>query len=409
MSPRILLTVLMGAIVAFAHVAFGGEVVSVEPIGADRFSAQWVSGNLRQLVFETAANGRQTIPVETVAGIQLRDGKLRAIEQIAGSSWIVLASGERLRAQPSVIDDASLTVSFSQLKAVAPIQIPLEACRGFTLSLPSDPIRQGLDWQRLVQRRVESDLIQLKNGDRVDGEFVGLVDAKFRTKTSLGEVVSEFGAVRSLAFNPSLSSVPKRPARLAYAILVDGSVLCLEELTMNGEFCVVKSISGFSMELPTNGLAEVRFMHQRAELLSDRAPDLIEVNGLLGTKRKPLANVNVVGGPLLIGGVPFGNGWGVPSGSRLSWDLKGEYQAFTAVVGVDDSAASGGIVEFEIIVDDRSVWRSSKLRGRDGPLRTPLISMVGAKRLSLVVLASDLGSVLDFADWCHPTLYRGPR
>ena len=141
-----------------------------------------------------------------------------------------------------------------------------------SLALPSDPFRQGLDWQRIAQRRTESDLIQLKNGDRVDGEFLGLVDAKFRTKTSLGEVLSEFGAVRSLAFNPALSSVPKRPTRMACAILVDGSVLYLDELTLNGEFCVVKSISGFSLELPTSALAEVRLDRKSTRLNSSHIP-----------------------------------------------------------------------------------------------------------------------------------------
>lgn len=395
--------------VCMISISHAAVMVTVERLGAEPLTGHWISGSAQQVVIETASQTRQTLLVETIAGMQVGDSKLRVIAPISGSGWTVLASGERLRALPSVIDADSLTVSLTQLPALPSQRVPLEACRGFTLSLPSDPFRQGLDWRRLMQRSDESDLILLKNGDRVDGEFLGLADAKFRTKTSLGEVVSDFNAVRSLALNPTLITTPKRPPRFVWAVLTEGSVLCLEELTMKGEFCIAKSVSGFALKLPTIALAELRFVHEQVQSLADRKPDEVAQQKLLGTNRPPLTNMNVIGGPLLIGGVPFATGYGVPAGTRLSWDLQPKDQSFSAVVGVDDSAGAGGTVEFEIIVDGREVWRSPKLHGRDGPLRTPTISVSGAKRLSLVTHPADLGAVLDFADWCHPTLHQARR
>ncbi len=393
-------------------VAFGaqaGVVVTVERIGAEPLTGEWVEGSLQKVVIATDARTKQVLPVETIAGMQVVDSKLRVIASVSSSEWILLASGERLRARPSVIDEDSVTVAFTRFSALDPFRVPLEACRGLMLALPSDPFKQGLEWRRLLQRTDESDQITLRNADRIEGEFLGLADAKFKTKTSLGEVASDFSAVRSLAFNSSLISLPKRPARFVWALLTDGSLLCLEELTLKGEFCIAKSVSGFRMELPTITLAELRFSHERVELLSDRKPDEVVQRALLGTKRTPQTNLNVLGGPLLIGGVPFTTGYGVPSGTTLHWDLKPEHQSFTAVVGLDDCAGAGGSVEFEVLVDHRKVWRSSKLHGRDGPLRTPTISVSGAKRLSLVAHPADVGAVLDFADWCQLTLHRQAR
>lgn len=405
--PVITLTAMMLIFIASASQA--AVVVTVERIGAESLKGHWISGGLQQVVIETAPQTQQTLPIDTIAGIQIGDSRLRAIAPIAGSGWVVLTSGERLRAMPSVIDEDSLTVSLTRLPALPAQQVPLEACRGFTLALPSDPFRQGLDWRRLTQRNDESDLIQLKNGDRIDGEFLGLADAKFRTKTSLGEVTSDFSVVRSVALNPALITTPKRPVRFAWAVLTEGSVLCLEELIMQGEFCLARSVSGFALKLPTIAIAELRFVHEHAQPLVDRTPDEIVQQKLLGTNRQALSNMNVLGGPMLIDGVPFANGYGVPAGTRLSWDLRPTDQSFSAVVGVDDCAGAGGTVEFEIIVDSREVWRSPKLHGRDGPLRTPTISVSGAKRLSLVTHPADLGAVLDFADWCHPTLHQSRR
>lgn len=390
-------------------IANAGVVVVVERLGAEPLTGQWIDGSLRQVVIEADAKTRSTLPIETIAGIQVADSKLRVISPVSSNGWVLLASGERLRATPSVIDEDSLTVRFAQFTALDAFQVPLEACRGFTLALPSDPFKQGLDWGRILQRSDESDLITLRNGDRIEGEFLGLSDAKFKVKTSLGEVASDFHTVRSLAFNPELITTPKRPNRFAWAMLTDGSLLCLEELTMKSEFCIAKSVSGFTIELPTITFAELRFGHERVELLDDRKPDDIEQKTLLGTKRTPLKNLNVLGGPMLIAGQPFVTGYGVPSGTQLHWDLQPEHLSFTVVVGLDDSAGAGGSVEFVILVDGGEVWRSPTLRGRDGPLRSHTIPLQGAKRLSLVALPADVGAVLDFADWCHPTLHRSPR
>lgn len=386
--------------------ARASSVVVVERIDGDPLRGLIESGNSKQVVLRTQAAASQVVPFETVTTIRFEAIKPQALPPFATCGWVALASGERLNATPLVVDEDSLTVKLTRLTTLAPIKVSLESCRGLALQVSDDPFRQGIEWKRLVQRDVESDVLALKNGDRVEGEFLGLTDAKFKTKTAIGEVLSDYSAVRSLTLNPSLITVPKRGTRAIWATLMDGSILLLDDFTLKEEFVVVKSVSGFMFELPTAALFELRFCHERLRPLTEIAANSVSTRPLLGTQRQPQVNQNVLSGPLSVAGHPVAFGFGVASGTRMNWSLDGEYQLFATSVGVDDCAGAGGTVEFEILVDDRSKWRSPRLRGRDGLLRSDSISLKGAKRLSLVTHPADHGAVLDFADWSWPVLVK---
>ena len=114
----------------------------------------------------------------------------------------------------------------------------------------------------------------------------------------------------------------------------------------------------------------------------------------------------MLGGPLVMRGVPYACGWGMHSGTTAEWELSGGLIGFSAIVGIDDAAAGSGSVEFEVLGDGRSLWRSKVLTGRDEPLRTPLVDLKGIKTLALRVHAADFGHVGDSANWGHAFLVR---
>src|SRR2546427_8241741 len=77
----------------------------------------------------------------------------------------------------------------------------------------------------------------------------------------------------------------------------------------------------------------------------------------------PKADLGVAGKPISIAGKQFARGVGTHGESRLRVDVGGKASCFFAQVGVDDSAAGQGSVEFIVIGDGKVLWRSGLLTG----------------------------------------------
>lgn len=105
--------------------------------------------------------------------------------------------------------------------------------------------------------------------------------------------------------------------------------------------------------------------------------------------------------PLHVNGSLFIAGIGTHAPSRHVYELPENATRFTVSCGVDDESGNG-VIEFIILVDDREVWRSGTMEGRQ--IASADISVEGGKRLSLVT--DELGSKnFDHADWVNPVVY----
>lgn len=115
----------------------------------------------------------------------------------------------------------------------------------------------------------------------------------------------------------------------------------------------------------------------------------------------PLAND---GQPLRINGRTFAHGLGTAATSTIAYDLGGLALSFASWVGVDDSAANGGSIVFQVFADGALRYQSPLLRGADFAQFTGRLDVTGVHELLLVVLDGGDGSALDHADWGEPTL-----
>ena len=111
---------------------------------------------------------------------------------------------------------------------------------------------------------------------------------------------------------------------------------------------------------------------------------------------------------LRLGGRTYARGVSVYSGTTLAYDLAGMgLRRFVAAVGVDDAGPKGA-VEFEVLVDGKSAWRSGEVRalapGAE-PLAVPPVDLTGASRLELRVHAG-ADEVQDYADWVRAALLK---
>ncbi len=93
--------------------------------------------------------------------------------------------------------------------------------------------------------------------------------------------------------------------------------------------------------------------------------------------------------PLAAGGRRFAHGIGVLANSRLEVLAAGEFQRFSASVGVDDaSKTSGASVRLAVYGDGRLLARSKPLRAGDAPVALSA-SIKGVKVVELVAVSSD--------------------
>jgi len=115
------------------------------------------------------------------------------------------------------------------------------------------------------------------------------------------------------------------------------------------------------------------------------------------------ADLGVAGQSLSIGGKKFSYGVGTHAASKMRVNLDGQGKRFTAQVGVDDSAGSKGSVEFIVMGDGRTLWKSGVLTGGQ-PAKTLDVDIAGVQTLDLRVTDGGDGASNDHADWAEATI-----
>lgn len=114
----------------------------------------------------------------------------------------------------------------------------------------------------------------------------------------------------------------------------------------------------------------------------------------------PVANKSVQSKPLSIAGRAFDDGVGTHAPSTLWIDLKGDTSRFTAWVGVDDEVGNNpGSVEFKIVADDKTIYRSGLVKA-GSPAQQVDVDLTGKKLLMLIVTDARDNQNFDHANWC---------
>jgi hypothetical protein len=335
-------------------------------------------------------------------------------------------------------------------------KVPLEALAGIALHLP--PGRQERDrlLDRVLYASGDADRLLLINGDEVTG-LVETLDADTVTiRAAVGPLKVETSRIAAVVFNPTLrQKTGTGPAALrsgaakdgghagpvpvfCWVGLSDGSRLRAGTLLLDNTSLRVTTLGGLTWKAAAKELAAIQPLGGRAVYLSDLKPvdyrytpfleDLLPfaerkatlaaapVLGENGTvpldsaKQSYLpwsyrADRNVTGGYLRCGGRLYLKGLGMHSKSQLTYALDPAYRRFEADLGIDDSTAGGGSVQFRVLLDGREKFASKTVRGGAPPTAVS-VDLSGAKTLELVVDYADRGDVLDRADWLHARLVK---
>ena len=118
----------------------------------------------------------------------------------------------------------------------------------------------------------------------------------------------------------------------------------------------------------------------------------------------PVANLSVQSQPMSIAGRKFQQGVGTHAESSLWVDLQGGSQRFKAWVGVDDEiGTSPASIEFRVIADDETLFRSGVMRAGDAAKQVD-IDLRGRKLLQLIVRSAGDGVGYDHANWAEAVI-----
>ncbi|MCY6354160.1 NPCBM/NEW2 domain-containing protein [Clostridium sp. ZS2-4] len=114
-------------------------------------------------------------------------------------------------------------------------------------------------------------------------------------------------------------------------------------------------------------------------------------------------NKSIDNNPLKINGKKYEKGIGTHANSEIIYELKGNYDRFTSLAGIDSEIGSNGSVIFKVLGDGKLLYESSKLTGKDNA-DTVDVSIKGINELKLIVDDAGDGISCDHADWVDTKL-----
>lgn len=366
------------------------------------------SGTLTELtageIELSIGNQSRTFRAQDVLELQFEHR--RSKPHLVGAA-IFLANGDRLVASPETIDDTQAVAQWQAFPGWKSVRVPLETITGFILEVPEIAAVRTRALRTVMDRRQKADLVDLKNGDQVSGEFLGLTDEALRLNSSVGETSIERGSIRLVTMNRELVSFPPVDGPAMLLSLNDGSLMTVKSLKLEvGDQLAVKTAFGAELDLPISEVISIRCLGGRAVYLSDLTPSAYRHAPYLAGSWELKSDKNVLGEPLRLDGIECPKGLGMHSQSAVTYELAGKFQTFRATVGLDDAATGRGSAVFVVEVDGKEAFRSEPQTAKHPAIELPPIPVAGANQLMLKVEFAEFGDVLDYADWCDAVLIK---
>jgi hypothetical protein len=340
---------------------------------------------------------------ETVVDLDLRN--IRSISFVGreASLWkspaLFLAGGGVLLGK---ILEADARVARFDSPLIQEVAMPLAGIRGFRLSpaTEEDPTFRS----RMETDGGEDSIFVMREGNllRVPGAFRSL-DAE---TLSLVWEDQEKTVPRSAVYGVVLSggNAPG-DGRSARILLTDGSRIEGEIRGMDKDHLLLRLPIGAEIVAWGAGVVRIDVLSDRLVFLSDREPEKVEEVPYFNTVWPYRKDRSLDGNPIRLGGKTYEKGLGVHSRCLLTYDLRGEFETFSAVIGIDDETRELGHVVFRVHADGETLFDSGDFAGSDEPRRITLDVRDRAKLVLEVDFGKDL-DIGDHADWADAHLVR---
>jgi hypothetical protein len=302
-----------------------------------------------------------------------------------------------------VVGSSSETSLDVQSDALGKLALPFECLLGVIMSPPSQNDDLDVLWDRVRLEPRRTEVIWLKNGDRVAGGFLGLDDTKIKIQVDGKSREIDRSGLLAIGFDPALIKYPRPRSDFMELILTDGTRLGVEGARIEEGSVLAKTRFDASIRLSLGELVSVHARSRSVVYLSERTPARFVYVPYIGPTREYRADRTVEGHAFQLAGRTYDHGIGTQSRTLLAYSIEPGDRRFQALVGVDERAGPLGNVVFRVLVDNVELFRSPPLTDRDVPKAID-VDLLGGKFLILVTEFGDRGNVRDLADWVEARL-----
>jgi hypothetical protein len=158
-------------------------------------------------------------------------------------------------------------------------------------------------------------------------------------------------------------------------------------------------------EIPLENISEINTRNGNLVHLSDQQPAMVEQTPYFGRLMSYHRDESLDGGTLKMKGKTYAKGLAVHSRCVLSYALDGQFSMFKTTVGFDEAAGTQGNVACRVLADGKELFAKSDLRADQDPQSLEL-PVQGVKLLTLEIDFGQNEDVQDRVIWAEPRLYR---
>ena len=248
----------------------------------------------------------------------------------------------------------------------------------------------------------QSDVVLLRNGDRIEGTVTALTAADGCEILADGrKIVTPWPKLSGIAFATSSLARPRPRKLYGLAVLAGGARLQLASLRYSAadKEWSGRTTTGMEVAVATEGLVALDLFGGHTVYLSDMKPLAHAQTGYLGLRWPIGVDAALDGGPLRIGAEVYDKGLSLHAQCRVTYRLGGDFRWFETVVGIDPAAGPKGRARMIVLVDKKAypLGEGKEQTAEDAPLPVRL-DVRDAQELTLVV---EYGSFADVQSRVH--------
>jgi len=202
-----------------------------------------------------------------------------------------------------------------------------------------------------------------------------------------------------------LAAVARAKPAPAVCVIDDGYRIAGHILRTSSDTISLRGVSDATISLSVPTIREIRFNSTRIVYLSDLKPSDQQQRSVFDIHWPVRFDRAVSNRPLALNGRSYAKGLGVHAHSEITYQLDQAYRSFAATIGIDDFTRPAGHVIFQVFGDDRELFSSGAITGRDEP-RDVLVDLAGVRVIRLVVQQAEQLDIGDHADWANARLIK---
>ena len=312
---------------------------------------------------------------------------------------ILLICGSDLRAQELAFEDEIF--AFKSASAGSQLEIPVDSVRAVRLAVPvaGSRFEQTLALEA-DQRKEDTVYVTGVAGELL--ELNCLIESITADSVSFDRHGKKQTIPRDNIHGVILASPDLDEPMPCSAVMEDRSSFAGKVISLVGGKLQLQMIDGIEVELPWENVLRLRVYSPRLVSVAGLDPQKIKTQAILAPKWQFRRNLSVAGNELTIGDTKFDQGLGMAAGMQVTYDLGGDFDLFTATIGIDSETENRGDCEFVLRGDGREIFRQ-RVRGKD----EPTLIKADMKGIRELVIAVEPGEDLDLADhanWAEASL-----